>query len=96
MPCQAGLGVRKMWAHATIARVAPPTRTRESYTRAEVRRMLEISERRLRSWEKQDLALAREAYTFADLVVLRSLIRLHSGGASPAKIRRAVAALRRN
>ncbi len=56
--------------------------------------MLELSERRLRSWERQGLAPARETYTFADLVVLRSLIRLHAGGASPAKIRRAVTALR--
>jgi len=57
--------------------------------------MLEVSERRLANWERQDLAPRLESYTFADLVVLQSLVRLREGGASPAKIRRALAALRR-
>lgn len=57
--------------------------------------MLELSERRLAGWERQGLAPRLEAYTFADLVVLQSLIRLRRGGASSAKIRRALASLRR-
>jgi tetratricopeptide (TPR) repeat protein len=57
--------------------------------------MLGLSERRLASWERQGLARRLESYTFADLVELRTLIRLGQGGATPARIRRAVAALRR-
>jgi tetratricopeptide (TPR) repeat protein len=72
----------------------PAFPARESYSRSEVRRILDLPERRLRSWEKQGLAPAVEAYTFTDLVVLRSLIRLSKGGASAVRIRRAVAALR--
>jgi tetratricopeptide (TPR) repeat protein len=56
--------------------------------------MLELSERRLRSWEKQGLVPRLENYTFTDLVVLRTLARLTKNGVSPAKIRRAVAAQR--
>ncbi len=56
--------------------------------------MLELSERRLRSWEKQGLVPRLESYSFIDLVVLRTLARLRKSGVSSVKIRRAVAALR--
>jgi tetratricopeptide (TPR) repeat protein len=56
--------------------------------------MLELSERRLASWERQGLVPCLSAYTFPDLVVLRTLVRLRESGVSPLKIRRAVAALR--
>jgi tetratricopeptide (TPR) repeat protein len=72
----------------------PAAAAREGYNRAEVRRMLGLSERRLRSWEKQDLIPLLENYTFPDLVVLRTLARLTRNGVRPARIRRAVAALR--
>jgi tetratricopeptide (TPR) repeat protein len=65
------------------------------YTRSEVQRILNLTERRLRSWERQGLIQAAESYAFPDLVVLRSLDRLTKGGATPARIRRAVAALRK-
>ncbi len=57
--------------------------------------MLDLSERRLANWERLGLARRMEGYTFADLVVLQSLMRLRKGGASPARIRRAVEQLRR-
>jgi tetratricopeptide (TPR) repeat protein len=72
----------------------PALPARENYSRSDVRRMLEISERRLRSWERQGLAPRSETYTFADLIVLRALVRLQGDGASAAKILRAVTALR--
>ncbi|MCC7176347.1 MAG: tetratricopeptide repeat protein [Bryobacterales bacterium] len=71
---------------------APPVR--ETYTRAEVRRLLALSERRLAGWERQGLTPRLGSYSFTDLVTLQALIRLRKGGASPAKIRRALAALR--
>jgi len=80
-------------ARATISRVrgAP---AKEAYQRSEVRRMLELSERQLRSWERQGLAPRLSAYSFPDLIVLRTLAKLRQSGVSPVKIRRAVAALR--
>ena len=79
--------------HATISRVIESP-AREAYTRSEVRRMLNLPERRLRSWEREGLAPRLESYGFPDLVVLRTLIRLRASGVSVAKIRRAVAAVR--
>ena len=78
---------------ATISRVlgAP---AKQVYGRAEVRRMLELTERRLRSWERLGLTPHQESYAFPDLVVLRTLARLRETGVSAAKIRQAVAALR--
>ncbi len=72
----------------------PAASASDGYDRAEVRRMLRLSERRLRSWEKQGLVPLQEKYAFPDLVVLRTLARLTKSGVPAAKIRRAVAALR--
>jgi tetratricopeptide (TPR) repeat protein len=79
--------------HATITRVTEGP-ARGVYTRSEVRRMLNLSERRLRSWEKEGLAPLVDSYAFPDLVALRTLGRLRNSGVSVAKIRRAVAAVR--
>jgi tetratricopeptide (TPR) repeat protein len=68
--------------------------TKEAYDRSEALRMLELSERRLRSWERQGLVPRLSEYAFPDLVVLRTLVRLSESGVSPLKIRRAVTALR--
>ncbi len=56
--------------------------------------MLELSERQLRSWEKQGLAPPQDGYAFSDLIVLRTLVKLRESGVSTARIRRAVSALR--
>lgn len=79
--------------HVTILRV-PLEPAKQIYTRAEVRRVLGLSERKLRSWERQELAPRLASYTFSDLVVLRTLATLRESGVSAAKIRRAVEALR--
>jgi tetratricopeptide (TPR) repeat protein len=73
----------------------PALSARENYSRSDVRRILNLSERRLRSWERQGLAPVTETYSFSDLVVLRSLLRLTKAGATAARIRRAVGALRK-
>ncbi len=57
--------------------------------------MLELPERRLRSWERQGLAPRLETYTFPDLAVLRTLDRLRRSGVSSRRIRRVVSTLHR-
>lgn len=66
-----------------------------SYSRTQARRRLGISERRLRSWEKQGLIKPCESYSFTDLVALQTLKRLAEQGASAAVIKRTVNSLAR-
>ena len=66
----------------------------QSYTREEARRVLGISERQLRGWERQELVPRLEEFAFADLIALRSLQKLRAERVAPAKIRSAVRALR--
>lgn len=80
--------------HVTICRVASEA-ARQQYTRAEVRRLLAVTERQLRSWERQGFVRSSESYTIADLVVLRTLSRLRRNGVPVERIREALSALRR-
>jgi len=66
----------------------------QSYTREEARRVLGISERQLRGWERQELVPRLEEFAFADLIALRSLQKLRADRVAPARIRSAVRALR--
>jgi tetratricopeptide (TPR) repeat protein len=67
---------------------------KEAYTREEVRHLLGISERQIRSWEKQSFVTALEAYKFSDLLALRTLLGLRKNKIPVSKIRRALDALR--
>ncbi len=67
---------------------------KQTYTREEVRRLLAITERRLRSWEKQDLIRHAELFAFSDLIALRTLLKLCESRVPPVRIRKAVASLR--
>lgn len=67
---------------------------KQAYTREEVRHLLGISERQIRSWEKQSLVAAIAAYKFSDLLALRTLLDLRKNRVPAVKIRRALAALR--
>jgi len=69
------------------------TAPRQAYSREETRRLLNVSERRLKSWEQQNLVARCETYGFRELVALRTLERLRSARVAPAQIRRALAAL---
>jgi tetratricopeptide (TPR) repeat protein len=69
------------------------TAPRQAYSRGETLRLLNISERQLKSWEQQKLVPAAQGYGFRELVALRSLARLRSNHVAPAQIRRALAAL---
>ncbi len=67
---------------------------KQSYSREEARRVLGISERQLRSWEKQELVPRLDDFAFSDLIALRSLDKLRRSRVPAARIRQAVRALR--
>jgi tetratricopeptide (TPR) repeat protein len=65
------------------------------YARDEVLRMLAVSERQLRAWEKQGLVPASETFGFSDLLALKTLKKLRDLRIAPVRIKLAVASLRR-
>ncbi len=67
---------------------------KQHYSRKEAARLLGISEQQLKRWEKQELVPRLDEYAFSDLIALRSLQKLRQNRISPARIRRAVRALR--
>ena len=67
----------------------------EEYSRADVRRKFGLSERQLRSWEKQELIPTAESYSFSDLIALQTLIKLRENRISAPQIGRAIESLRR-
>jgi tetratricopeptide (TPR) repeat protein len=67
---------------------------KEEYSRADVRRKFDLSERQLRSWERQELIPAAEAYSFSDLIAIQTLIKLKENRIRPKDIGRAMASLR--
>jgi tetratricopeptide (TPR) repeat protein len=56
--------------------------------------MLSLTERQLRSWEKDRLIPCLDSFAFSDLIALRTLAQLKKAGISTPQIRRAVEALR--
>jgi tetratricopeptide (TPR) repeat protein len=66
---------------------------KQAYSREEMRRLLDISERQLRSWEKQRLVASSEEYGFRELVALRTLAKLRHDRVPAARIRQALAAI---
>ena len=64
------------------------------FSREEARRFFDLSERQLASWERQGLLPQRDRFTLSDLVALKTLAGLRNSRVSPAKLKRAVAALR--
>ncbi len=69
--------------------------TKQAYSREEVRRLLDVSERQLRSWEKQEFFAPAEFFDFTDLLALRTLVGLRANKIPTAQIRTAIAALRK-
>jgi tetratricopeptide (TPR) repeat protein len=66
----------------------------QAFSRREARRLLNVTERQLRSWEKQKLITPAESYGFADLLALRAIVKLRDSKVSPARLRRALSAIR--
>jgi tetratricopeptide (TPR) repeat protein len=67
---------------------------KEEYSRADVRRKFSLSERQLRSWERQGFIAAAESYSFLDLIAIQTLIKLRENRIQPRQIGRALASLR--
>jgi tetratricopeptide (TPR) repeat protein len=67
---------------------------RQAYTRQEARRVLGVSERQLKSWERQKLVAPVASFGFRELLALRTLIKLRRNKVPPLQIRRALTALR--
>jgi tetratricopeptide (TPR) repeat protein len=67
---------------------------KEVYSRADVRRQFGLSERQLRSWEKRDLIPAAEAYSFADLIAIQTILKLRENRIQPRQIGQALESLR--
>ncbi len=66
----------------------------QAYSRQGVRRLLGISERQLRIWEKRTFVAPAETYAFSDLLALRTLAGLSKAKISTGQIHRALTALR--
>lgn len=66
-----------------------------SYSRAEARRLLRVTEQQLRGWERQKLLAPAADYGFRELLALRTLIQLRKNRVPPIQIKRAIAALRK-
>jgi tetratricopeptide (TPR) repeat protein len=72
----------------------PASSAKQAYSREEVLRLLAVSERQLRAWERQKLISSSESFSFKDLLALRTLAGLRSNHVPAALIRNVLAALR--
>jgi tetratricopeptide (TPR) repeat protein len=68
---------------------------KEQYSRADVRRQFGLTERQLRSWERQDLIAAAESYSFSDLIAVKTIVKLRENQIPARQIGEAIASLRR-
>ncbi len=66
----------------------------QAYSRAEVRRQFALSERQLRSWERESLLAPAESYSFSDLIAIRTILELRAKGFRSRQIAQAVESLR--
>jgi DNA-binding transcriptional MerR regulator len=73
----------------------PGTASKQAYSSEEVRRLLGISKRQLRSWEEQKLVSCSGSFTFSDILVLRTLLGLRKSKVPSAQIRKAIEAVKK-
>jgi tetratricopeptide (TPR) repeat protein len=67
---------------------------KEEYSRADVRRKFGVTERQLKSWERQDFIPAATTYAFSDLIAIQTLIKLRENNIQAREIGRALTSLR--
>jgi tetratricopeptide (TPR) repeat protein len=68
--------------------------TAHAWSREEVRRLLPVSERQLRSWEKQQFIASSDSFGFPDLLALKTLVALRDSKIPAGEIRRTLEAIR--
>jgi tetratricopeptide (TPR) repeat protein len=64
------------------------------YAREDVCRIADVSERQLRSWEKQGLLRPQNTFGFSDLIALKTLKKLRELHITPKQIQRAITSLK--
>jgi tetratricopeptide (TPR) repeat protein len=74
----------------------PEIAPKATYSREEVRRLLSLTERQLRDWERHSLIRHTETFALPDLIALRTLAKLRKDRIPPGKIRIAMTALRQH
>jgi tetratricopeptide (TPR) repeat protein len=67
----------------------------QEYSREEAKRVVDVSERQLRSWEKQKLIPPSQSFGFSELVALKTLVKLRQQKFRPERIRQVITALRK-
>lgn len=68
--------------------------TAHAWSREQVRRLLPVSERQLRSWEKQQFIAPADRFGFSELLALKTLIALRDNRIPAGEIRRTLSAIR--
>jgi len=76
------------------AEVNDDTPAAGAYRREDVRRIADVTERQLRSWEKQGLLKPQETFGFSDLLALKTLKKLRELRITPKQIQRAITSLK--
>ncbi|HYM12847.1 MAG TPA: tetratricopeptide repeat protein [Bryobacterales bacterium] len=66
---------------------------KQAYSRDDVRRILKVTDARLRSWERIGLLEPRLEFTFSDLIALKTLQKLRENRIPTERIRRALSSL---
>jgi tetratricopeptide (TPR) repeat protein len=69
---------------------------KQEFKREEALRYLGISERTLRSWERQGLVEPADLYSFPQIVAMRAVVRLREARLPSRRIQAALSAVRRN
>jgi len=64
------------------------------YSRADVRRKFGVTERQLKSWERQDFIPVATTYAFSDLIAIQPLLKLRENNIQAREIGRALTSLR--
>jgi len=64
------------------------------YSRADIRRKFGLSERQLKSWERQRFIEGGQTYSFSDLISIQTLLKLRENRVPPREIAGALTALR--
>jgi tetratricopeptide (TPR) repeat protein len=77
-----------------FAEVQDGTPSAGTYRREDIRRIADVTERQLRSWEKQGLVAPQENFGFSDLLALKTLKKLRELHITPKQIQRAITSLK--